>query len=87
MTSSFWSTDGVSASLKFIDHPIASSRFLLSTTITEGVITTRSNRMKFRLGERLFEGHFLKKYSTLEKVTGKEKERKNKKKEPVKHRG
>ena len=29
-------------------HPIASSRFLLST-ITEGVITTRSNRMKFRL--------------------------------------
>ena len=28
-------------------HPIASSRFLLSTT--EGVITTRSNRMKFRL--------------------------------------
>ena len=32
-------------------HPIASSRFLLSTTegVTEGVITTRSNRMKFRL--------------------------------------
>ena len=28
-------------------HPIASSRFLLSTT--EGVITTRSNRMKFML--------------------------------------
>ena len=28
-------------------HPIASSRFLLSTT--EGVKTTRSNRMKFRL--------------------------------------
>ena len=27
-------------------HPIASSRFLLSTT-TEGVITTRGNRMKF----------------------------------------
>ena len=31
-------------------HPIASSRFLLSTT--EGVITTRSNRMKFRLNLR-----------------------------------
>ena len=31
-------------------HPIASSRFLLSTTyVTEGVITTRSNEMKFRL--------------------------------------
>ena len=28
-------------------HPIALSRFLLSTT--EGIITTRSNRMKFRL--------------------------------------
>ena len=31
-------------------HPIASSRFLLSTTyVAEGVITTRSNEMKFRL--------------------------------------
>ena len=31
-------------------HPIAPSRFLLSTT--EGVITTRGNRMKFRLPAR-----------------------------------
>ena len=31
-------------------HPIASSRFLLSTT--EGVITTRGNRMKFKLPAR-----------------------------------
>ena len=38
-------------------HPIASSRFLLSgfsATVTEGVITTRSNRMKFRLWNWLF---------------------------------
>ena len=34
-------------------HPIASRRFLLSAT-TEGVITTRSNRMKFRLDYRHF---------------------------------
>ena len=43
-TLSFWKSCW--NSLKF--DPIASSRFLLSTT-TEGVITTRSNRMKFRL--------------------------------------
>ena len=42
------------STVKLVCHPIASSRFLLSTTegsnqVTEGVITTRSNRMKFRL--------------------------------------
>ena len=31
-------------------HPITSSRYYsLSNDVTEGVITTRSNRMKFRL--------------------------------------
>ena len=45
----FWGSLFVQCSLKI--HPIASSRFLLST---EGVITTRSNRMKFRLRSVLF---------------------------------
>ena len=29
---------------------VASLNFILSNVVTEGVITTRSNRMKFRLG-------------------------------------